>query len=588
MHRMQQQTDLFGHALKVYRRVLVSTAIFSFFISLLMFVQPLYMLQVYDRVLNSRNELTLIGLTVVAIAMLLVYAALEFVRSRVLVRAGMQFDEALSDPLFRKVVNSTLQAPQTRSQFALQDIDRLREFLTGGGMISIFDVPWVPVFLAVCWIFHPLIFAVAFVGSIIVFTLAVLNEFSTRKSLNDAQSSAQSAQHFATTTLQNVEVIQALGMERPLRERWFGMHSNTVVLQALASDRAGVLLSLSKFVRMSMQIAILGVGAYLALNREISPGMMVASSIMMGRALAPVDQVVGQWKQVSGARQAYARLKDLFSRVQDGIERLELPKPKGQLQIENLVVGPPGTRTPIINGVTFFVDPGQTLAIVGASGAGKSTLIRALVGVWAPMAGAVRLDGSELDHWDVEQLGASIGYLPQDIELFAGTIAENIARFQLAEAHEIVSAAQLAGVHTMIQGLPEGYETQIGAGGRALSGGQRQRIGLARALFRDPAVVVLDEPNAHLDSDGENSLMAAVAELKKRGCTVIFVSHKVNLLSLSDQALVLENGRVRVFGPTREVFRPQAAPIPDRPKEVPSEGQPSQPQIAQNGAGRQA
>jgi ATP-binding cassette subfamily C protein/ATP-binding cassette subfamily C protein EexD len=551
--------NVFSDALKTYRSVLFSTIVFSAAINALMFVGPLYMLQVYDRVLQSRSEMTLLVLTFIAVFMLAIYGVMEWLRSRVLVRAGMRFDDTLSNPLFNRVVTSTITQPQAKANFALGDIDRLREFFTGSGLIAICDVPWVPVFLVVCFVFHPLIGWVATIGAAVIFVLALLNELVTRKSLGEANTHSQSAQHFANTTLQNVEVIRALGMEDSLRQRWAEMHRKMLELQAGASDRAGILLSASKFVRMGLQVAILGTGAYLALEGQISPGVMIAASIMMGRALAPVDQVVGQWKQVIGARQAYTRLKQLFEMLPGEEQRLQLPKPQGRISAEQLIISSPGSRTPIVQGVSFQLEPGETLALVGPSGAGKSSLVRALVGIWSPLAGAVRLDGSELEHWNRSELGNHMGYLPQSVELFAGTIAENIARFRETDAESIVLAAQRAGVHDLIQSLPEGYATQIGVGGQQLSGGQRQRVGLARALFGDPAFIVLDEPNANLDGEGEAALVRALKDLKERRRTVVFVSHKTGLLALSDKTLIMADGRMRAFGPTREVLQPKAA-----------------------------
>jgi PrtD family type I secretion system ABC transporter len=557
--------NVFLEALRTYRSVLGSVIVFSAAINALMFVGPLYMLQVYDRVLQSRSEVTLLALSLIAVLMLAVYGLLEWLRSRVLVRAGMRFDNALSTPLFSRVVSASLAQPGGRSEFALMDVDRLREFLTGAGLIALCDVPWVPVFLAVCFIFHPWLGWVATGGAAIIFILALANEFTTKKTLNEANIHSQSAQHFANTTLQNVEVIRALGMENNLRNRWSGMHRRMLELQATASDKAGALVSASKFVRMLLQVAILGVGAYLALESEITPGVMIAASIMMGRALAPVDQVVGQWKQFVGARQSYGRLKELFGRIPEDIERTQLPRPTGALSAEQLIIAAPGSRLPVVNGVSFALQPGEALALVGPSGAGKSSLVRALVGVWTPLAGTVRLDGSELAHWNKEELGDYIGYLPQTVELFSGTIAENIARFNETTSEQIIDAARQAGVHELIQNLPDGYETQIGVGGRQLSGGQRQRIGLARALFGDPAVIILDEPNANLDMEGEEALLKSLQKLKERGRTVIFVSHKIGLLAISDKSLILADGKMRAFGPTKDVLQPKAVASTPQP-----------------------
>ncbi len=554
---MKDKTPL-SLALKKYRSILGTTVVFSFFINILMFVGPLYMLQVYDRVLQSRNEVTLIMLTIIACGMLAVYGVLEFLRSRMLVRAGMQFDELLASPLFHRVLRGTLILPGANTQFALGDVDKLREFLTGNGLLAILDAPWVPIFLVVCFLFHPLLGVVATGGAVIIFALALANELSTNKTLQEAGAASQSANHFASTTLQNAEVIKALGMEAPLRQKWNDRHKQMLILQAHASDRAGMVMSASKFVRMTLQVFILGAGAYLALTGAISPGIMIAASIMMGRALAPVEQAVGHWKQFVAARTSYARLKRLFEQVPQEDDRTDLPPPEGKLSVEQLVSVVPGTRTTILNGVTFAVDPGEVLAIVGPSGAGKSSLVRHIVGVWSAMAGHVRLDGSELSHWEADKLGRYMGYLPQDVELFSGTISENISRFRENEDENVIKAAMAAGVHDLIQGLREGYDTQIGEAGRQLSGGQRQRVGLARALFGEPKLVVLDEPNSNLDAEGEAALMNAIQVLKAQGATVVFVSHKANLLALSDKVLVLNGGKVQAFGPTKQLMQPSA------------------------------
>lgn len=522
-----------------------------------MFVSPLYMLQLYDRVLHSRSEMTLIMLTLIAVGLLITYAVLEWVRSRVLVRAGLRFDDMISDGLFTRVITQTMQSPKSRSEFALSDIDRLREFLTGQGLIAICDLPWIPVFLAVCFYFHPIIGWIAVVGAAIIFALAIANEVMTKKLLNEASGYSQSATHFSNTTLRNVEVIRALGMETSLRSRWSIFHRDALETQAIASDRAGVLLSTSKFVRMTLQILILGAGGYLAITNQISPGAIIAASIMMGRALQPVDQVVGQWKQFVGARAAYGRLKKMFDDVPGEVDRLELPKPSGRISVDQLAVVAPGTRTPLLQGVTFSLEPGEVLAVIGPSGAGKSSLIRSMVGVWPIVSGAIRLDGAELSHWKQNDLGAHLGYLPQDVELFAGSIAENIGRFrEEATPAEIIEAATISGVHQMIQALPDGYETQIGVGGGQLSGGQRQRVGLARAIFGKPSFIILDEPNANLDSEGEDALAKTVLQLKAQGVTVVFVTHKISLVAVSDKVLILNAGKMQAFGPTKELLQP--------------------------------
>ncbi|MCV6547740.1 MAG: type I secretion system permease/ATPase [Cohaesibacter sp.] len=550
----------FKQALATYRQIVAATIVFSAAINILMFVSPLYMLQVYDRVLQSRSEVTLLMLTIIAVAMLALYGILEWLRSRVLVRAGLRFDRMISDGVFTRVVDTSIKNPQSKSKFALMDIDRLREFLTGSGLISLCDLPWLPVFLAVCFFFHPLIGWIATGGAIVIVIITIANEFMTKTQLSEATNVGQAAMHFSNSTLVNVEVIRALGMESSLRKRWVGLHRSMLEKQATASDRAGALQSFSKFVRMGLQTLILGAGAYLALQGQISPGSIIAASIMMGRALQPVDQVVAQWKQFIAARQAYDRLETMFVEVPEEEDKIDLPTPEGKLSVENLILFAPGTQTPLVRGVSFEAQPGEAVAVVGPSGAGKSSLVRALVGIWAPASGSVRLDGAELQHWETDKLGQHVGYLPQSVELFEGTISENIARFRDdATSEEIINAAKQANVHDLIQSMEKGYDTQIGPGGQQLSGGQRQRVGLARALFGNPALLVLDEPNANLDSEGEEALNKVILSLKARGKTILFVSHKISLIAVSDKALILRDGAMSGFGATQDLLQPKPA-----------------------------
>lgn len=538
-----------------FKAIIFATVIFSFFSNLLMFVGPLYMLQVYDRVLASRNEFTLLMITGIAVAMLVTYGFLEFIRSKMLVRAGLQFDDMLANPAFNRVVRKQLLAPNSGAHATLQDVDRVREFLTGQGILAFFDAPWVPLFLALVFAFHPWLGLVATVGAIVIFALALANEFATRGLLQEAGTANAGAAHFVNTTVQNAEVIRALGMEKPLTNRWLKQHDNVLNAQAKASGRAGAIMASTKFVRMSLQIAILGMGAYLAIQQQISPGIMIAASIVMGRALAPVEQAVGQWKQFVAARQAHNRLTEIFDVLGDEEQRMQLPAPKGNLVVQNLVASAPGSKKPLLKGISFAVPQGEVLAVIGPSGSGKSTLVRHLVGAMQPQSGAVRLEGVELHHWDADQLGRYMGYMPQDVKLFRGTVSENIARFiDNVDDKEIVAAATLSGAHEMITTLNDGYDTDVGDGGNGLSGGQRQRVGLARAVFREPSLIVLDEPNSNLDAHGEQALANCIQEMKKRGKTVILVTHKSNLLALSDKALMLVNGQVEKFGPTREIF----------------------------------
>ena len=541
-------------AFSAFWPVIWATAFFSIFCNTLLFVGPLYMLQVYDRVLSSRNVGTLIALTVIAAAMLGLYSLIDVFRSRMLVRAGVKFDERLSAPLYRAMLNSALIQRGGGAAQVLRDMDTVREFWTGQAVLTLCDVPYAPVFVFFCFVIHPYVGLVALGGAVVIFSLALANELMTRSSLTEAGKVAIDASNYATASLHNIEAIHALGMQSAIHDRWEQRHKDVLGWQAQASDRAAAILTTSKFVRQFLQTLILGVGAYLSIQREISPGMMIACSIMMGRALQPVEQAVGQWKQLMGARNSWRRLSILFENLPAEVQRTALPRPKGVITAENVVAPAPGRQIPILKNVNFSLDAGKTLAVIGPSAAGKSTLARALVGVWPVASGAVRLDGSDVRHWDRERLGRYIGYLPQDVELFSGTIAENIARFQEAKDEDIIAAAELAGVHSIIQTLPDGYETQIGDGGAVLSGGQRQRVGLARAIFGDPSIIVLDEPNAHLDTQGEESLIEALKRIKERGTTIVLVTHRPQLLQAADMVMVMTEGNVKMFGPRDQVL----------------------------------
>lgn len=542
----------------------------GFFINILALVAPMYMMQVYDRVIMSRNMTTLLMLTIVAGALLISYALLEASRSRTLVRAGALFDLQASDRVFHAIQRSS--ESRSGSAQGLRDLDRVREFLTGNGLIALCDAPWVPIFILGCFMLHPWYGMVATAGAVVIFVLAVLNNFLTRHQLQEGSRAMMGANNYASATFRNAEVTRAMGMHEPLRTRWKSRHEEAIGWQAKASDRSAAIMAVTKFIRMGLQIAILGIGAYLVVNANLSAGTMIAASIMMGRALSPVEQSVGNWRSLLGAREAYVRLNDLLKKAPPEQERMSLPAPEGKISVEQLVAAPPGVQKPTLKNLSFEVEPGETIGVLGQSGAGKSTLARILVGVWPYVNGAVRLDGTEVSHWNPEELGQHIGYLPQDVELFAGTVTENIGRFDDAAHHEdIIAAAELAGVHEMIQRLPNGYNTEIGEGGLALSGGQRQRIGLARAVYGNPPFIILDEPNSNLDSAGEAALLEALNQLRKARRTIILITHKTNILSATDKLLILNEGTVQLFGPRDEVLARLASP-----RVVPMQGGTSQ------------
>lgn len=568
---VQRSLTPLNQAVSAARSALIPAGIFSLFINSLALVSPLYMLQVYDRVLSSRNLMTLLFLTMLAVFLYLVYGSLEALRSRVLVRGGARFENVLRTPLFDTTFAATLgRKSGTAEAQPFRDADSVREFVTGSAMIAFFDLPWVPLFIAAAFLLHPVFGFLAIGTGILTLIITIINEFSTKKSLIRAGQASIAAHADVSATLRNAEVMRAMGMAPGLKDRWATRRDEQISWQALASDRGSALMAGMKSFRQIVQVFILGLGGYLCLEGELSAGGIVAASIIVGRALAPIELAVNQWKVFQNARSAWGRLQDLFRSVPQNLQRMSLPAPKGTVKVEQIIAAAPGERTPILRGVTFQLEKGEALAVIGPSAAGKSSLIRVLLGVWPANAGTVRFDGFDVNHWHPSELGPHIGYLPQDVELFAGTIAQNIARFREAEHVDVIRAAELAGVHEMVQHMPNGYDTQIGDGGQALSGGQRQRIGLARALFGKPAIVVLDEPNANLDSTGETALVEAVRHLKQIGATVIFVTHKTNMLTLADKVLLMEQGAVRLYGDREDVvakiFGGPKAVVPSQPQ----------------------
>ena len=542
-------------ALLKFKRVFYTIAAFTAVINLLMLVPSIYMLEVYDRVLASRNEYTLYALSILTVALFALMGFLEYIRSMVVIRIGAKMDSFLNTRVYTAAFEQNLKSSGINAGQALNDLTTIRQFVTGNGMFAFFDAPWFPVYLFVIFMFHFWLGMFALVSTIIIIALAWINELVSRKPLAEANATAIRSSNMATNNLRNAEVIEAMGMLPNMRKRWFEQHLGFLRLQAEASQKASRISSLTKLVRISVQSLILGLAALLVIWGEVTAGMMIAASILLGRAMAPVEQIIGVWRQWSGVVSAYGRLNTLLMENPPRVAGMSLPKPEGIVSLEAVTAAPPMSQLPVLKGVSFTINKGDCLGVIGPSGSGKSTLARLVVGVWRAMMGKVRLDGADVYQWNKDELGPHVGYLPQDIELFAGTISENIARFGEVDAEKVVYAAKLAGVHELILRMPEGYDTPIGDGGLGLSGGEKQRIGLARALYGDPALIVLDEPNSNLDDLGEIALTQAIVRLRQLRKTVILISHRPSIIRETNKLLVLREGVVAAFGPTDQVLK---------------------------------
>ena len=536
------------------RRIFLVCGGFSFFINMLVLMPSLYMLQVYDRVLTSRNETTLWMLTILVLGLYALMAAVEWVRSRLLVRAGAMFDAKMNERVYHTAFEANLKGAGGNAGQAITDLTNVRQFVTGNGLFVFFDAPWFPIYLFVMFLLHPVLGWLSVVGAIVLLGLAIANELATRGPLAQANTAMVQSANEATNNLRNAEVIEAMGMLSNLRQRWYERYQKVIALQSIASDRASSITATTKFVRISLQSLALGVGALLAIEGQVTPGVMIMGSILMGRALAPVELLIGTWKQFLAARSAFERLEQMLKAFPKRDPGMPLPAPKGHLIVENVVAAAPNTQLAILKGISFTLEPGEVLGIIGPTASGKSTLARLLVGVWPAASGKVRLDGADIYAWNKQQLGDYVGYLPQDIELFSGTIAENIARFGEIDSDKVIDAAQQAGVHEMILRFPKGYDTPIGTGGSFLSGGQRQRIALARALYGGPSFIVLDEPNSNLDDSGEAALVQAVLAQKDAGRTLVIITHRTSILSAVDKLLLMRDGTVQAFGPRQQVL----------------------------------
>lgn len=568
--------DIYENALLQLRRSFVVAALFSAVVNLLMLTGPMFMLQVYDRVLSSGSVATLQGLFVIVIVCYGFLAVYDFLRTRLLSRAAYRMDQSVGREAYRIWVQSGLAGQKSMAR-PLQDLAVIRSFLPSPAMLGLFDAPWIPFYLIVVFIVHPLLGYLALSGVCVVVGLALLNQFTTRQHHAQAMVMDSSESFFLEQARRNAEAILPLGMHDRLTDRWASMHAAGLATGQVGGDRAEGFAASSKAFRLLLQSSLLALGGYLALQQEISAGMIVAASIIAGRALAPVDQVIGQWRNVVRAREAHRRLKTLFAEsAQAQKQYVQLPEPSGALTVKSVTKFAPdqgkvSERPPILDGVSFELMPGDAVGVIGPSASGKSTLARILVGAWKPDAGEVRLDGATLDQWSPDALGRHVGYLPQHLELMAGSIRDNISRFDpQVEDADVINAAKIAGVHDMVLQLPEGYATELGYGVQPLSGGQLQRLGLARAVFGMPRYVVLDEPNSNLDATGDEALSHAIMALRKAGSTVVVMAHRPSAIAAVNKVLVLHSGRVAEFGDKQDVLQKATAarkPAPTEPAE---------------------
>ncbi len=536
------------------KKAFIYVAIFSFFINLLYLIVPIYMLQIFDRVLPSFSYDTLIYLTIIAVAGLLVLALLDIMRNRIMLHVSHWFDRKVGTAALQRCPDEILQGNDFASQ-SLRDVMHVRAFLASPALMILFDAPWVPIFIIAIFLVHPLLGFVALLGAVILFALAILNEYTTRKLQAKVSEASIASQLYTNATLRNAEIIQAMGMMPAIINTWYERNEELLTVQAQAARRSGIILGLSKFFRLTFQILMLGVGAYLVLINQLTPGGMIAGTILLSRALAPVEQALSGWLQMLNARQSYNRLKIYFANAELRSEAMSLPVPKGLLSVEALSYVVPGRNKPVLENISFRLQPGEILALIGPSAAGKTTLAKHIIGVQAASAGIVRLDGANVFAWDREEFGQYVGYQPQNTELFTGTIKENIARMGAANPEAIVTAAKHAGCHEMILQLQNGYETMITSQGGTLSGGQKQRVALARAFYNDPTLLVLDEPNAHLDEAGQVALLDALEKAKEASTTAVVITHTPALLEIADKILWLQDGRVMLFGPREAALK---------------------------------
>lgn len=541
--------------LRRFRPLVLYAGLFSLVMNLLLLVPAIYMLQIFDRVIAGRSNETLLLLTLSVGVALIVMMALDVVRSRLFAAGGLLLDRWLGPTVVRTLYDKARRPGGTDQVHGLSDVATMRGFLTGPGVLALVDAPWVPVYLLVIFLFHPLLGAVATAGALLLLCVTIVNERMTRVPIELLQTQGRRASRLIDSGLRNAEVVSALGIADAVTKRWQLQNDQVLDLQHRASRRSSFTSGLTRFLRQSLQVMMLGVGAYLVIDRHVSSGVMIAATILLGRALAPVESLIAGWKNLVDARSALHRLEGILG-AGDRLESTQLPSPAGHLVLDRVVFGIKGRERPVIAGISFELLPGESVGVIGPSASGKSTLARLAIGVWEPAMGTVRIDGSDMLTWPRERIGPFIGYLPQNVELFAGTVAENIARMGPVDSDAVVEAAQRARAHEMILRLPDGYDTPVGDDGALLAGGQRQRIGLARALYGKPCLVVLDEPTAHMDGEGEEALSAALRDLKARRVTTILITHRPSLLQNADidKVAVLKAGILEQFGARNEII----------------------------------
>lgn len=553
------------------RFAFVGAGIFSGLINLLALTSSIYMLQLYDRAIPAHSIPTLIGLSLVMLILFSAYGVLDVIRTRILGRVGISIDNDLRERVMGVALEMPLRGPRGSDPHQpIRDLDQIRNFLSGAGPVALFDLPWLPFYMALVWLLHPWLGMLAVGGALVLLGLTILTDVRSRGPARDIVQSNARRQSFWEASRRNAEAVRALGMTGRVKKKWSGYSEAYLGDQLSVTDVTSTYGTISKVLRLVLQSAVLGLGAYLVIMGQATGGVMIAASILVSRALAPIEIVIGNWRGFISARQSSTRLSQTLRAMPERSETLDLPAPKDALYVEGVSVAPPGQQVMVVNNVSFKLEKGTGLGIIGPSASGKSSLARALIGAWAPVRGCVRLDGATLDQWTPDALGAHIGYLPQDIELFEGTVAENIARFDPeATSEAIIAAAQQARAHEMILRLPNGYDTQIREAGMALSAGQRQRVGLARALYGDPFLVVLDEPNSNLDAEGDAALAGAIGSIRARGGIVVVVAHRPSALGSVDSILVMNAGKVQAFGPKDEIL----------PKVVPNQPPQSQPAV---------